>query len=105
MVNYFRLTLKTKAEQSIRALDFGCGAGTSSSMIIERFPKIDLYGVDISSKAISSAKTKGLKVRWLQPNNSMQFPNQYFDADIRGVRYALCCKLSITTKHLSRSKT
>lgn len=80
MANYLRHALKTKAGRNVRALDFGCGAGASSCMIIENLSKIDLYGVDISSKAVSDAQKSGLKASWLGLNDPMQFPDQFFDA-------------------------
>lgn len=80
MAKYLRVALKTETGRNVKALDFGCGAGTSSRMIIENFPNIDLHGVDISSKAISVAQARGLKANWLRPNNPMQFPDQFFDA-------------------------
>ena len=38
---------------SLKALDFGCGSGLSSQMLLKRIPNLDLIGVDISEKAIS----------------------------------------------------
>jgi ubiquinone/menaquinone biosynthesis C-methylase UbiE len=40
----------------LKALDFGCGSGLSSQMLLERLPNLDLVGVDISEKAISCCR-------------------------------------------------
>jgi methionine biosynthesis protein MetW len=63
-----------------RFLDVGCGDGNVSQLFLERG---DVYGIDISSKALKQAQKKGIKVQECDLNQGkLPFTGSYFDAVI-----------------------
>ncbi len=65
----------------LRFLDFGCGKAAILDEIANIRPLFKLYGTDISSKAISVAKSKLPKSNFklLSENQIIPYPNNYFD--------------------------
>uniref|UniRef100_A0A5S6QW72 Methyltranfer_dom domain-containing protein n=1 Tax=Trichuris muris TaxID=70415 RepID=A0A5S6QW72_TRIMR len=45
-------------EKGIKVLDVGCGRGTPSFIMAQRFPKSKFYGIDITAEAIAFAKSR-----------------------------------------------
>jgi len=41
-----------------RVVDLGCGPGTSTRMLVERFPESDVLGIDISEPMIATARSR-----------------------------------------------
>ena len=41
-----------------RIVDLGCGPGTSTRMLVERFPQAEVVGIDISEPMIATARTR-----------------------------------------------
>lgn len=66
---------------SLKALDFGCGSGLSSQMLLNHMPNLDLIGVDISEKAISCCQEqhKNIKVKLTAIGKSLPFEIAAFD--------------------------
>lgn len=71
-----------------RILDLGCGTGTTTQMLQDRFPQASITGMDLSPYmlTIASHKTKqknpqaALEIHWQQGNGEHTgFPNGYFD--------------------------
>lgn len=71
-----------------RILDLGCGTGTGTQMLQDRFPHASITGVDLSPYmlAIASHKAKqknqqtALEIHWQQENvQHTSFPAGYFD--------------------------
>ncbi|CDW55436.1 Methyltransf 31 domain containing protein [Trichuris trichiura] len=61
------------AEKGITVLDIGCGRGTPSLVMAQKFTNSKFYGIDISEKAIAFAKNR---------QKEMNIPN---------LQYMLCC--------------
>lgn len=64
---------------SLKALDFGCGSGLSSQMLLNRMPNLDLIGVDISEKAISSCQEQRIKAKLTELRGRLPFDTAEFD--------------------------
>ena len=64
---------------SLKALDFGCGSGLSSQMLLNRMPNLDLIGVDISENAISLCQEQSISARLIALEESMPFGTAEFD--------------------------
>lgn len=65
-----------------RVLDIGCYDGTISAFIKETGN--DVYGIDISEKAIEFAKQKGIKAEVADVENGLPFPNNFLDVVVAG---------------------
>ena len=65
-----------------KVLDIGCGAGYYSGGILKKkFPKLEVYGVDVSRNAIGTAKKDFPQVRFVVGDvYKLPFPDSYFDA-------------------------
>jgi SAM-dependent methyltransferase len=64
---------------SLKALDFGCGSGLSSQMLLNRMRNLDLIGVDISEKAISRCQEQNIRARLTVLGESLPFKTAVFD--------------------------
>jgi len=68
---------------SLKALDFGCGSGLSSQLLLDRIPNLDLTGVDISEKAIArfqqEQKNKNIKAALTRVGERLPFETGAFD--------------------------
>jgi len=49
-----------------RILDLGCGTGTSTKWLTERFPESAIVAVDSSGRMLAQARTRGLNATWRQ---------------------------------------
>lgn len=63
----------------LKSLDFGCGNGLSSQMLLERMPKLDLIGVDISQKAIAFCDEQKIRARLIASDEPLPFETASFD--------------------------
>lgn len=63
----------------VRTLDFGCGSGLSSQLLLKHFPYLDMVGVDISQKAVDFAHEKGLAAILTYPGEPLPFEDASFD--------------------------
>lgn len=65
----------------LKALDFGCGSGLSSRMLLDRMPNLDLIGVDISEKAISCCQKqyKNIDARLIATGEPLPFKTATFN--------------------------
>jgi len=64
---------------SMKALDFGCGSGLSSRMLLSRMPNLDLIGVDISEKAIACCQEQHIKATLTELRGRLPFNTAEFD--------------------------
>jgi len=60
-----------------RVLDVGCYDGTISKLIMNNDNEV--YGVDVSSKGVELAKQKGIKAIVHDVEESLPFPENFFD--------------------------
>ena len=63
----------------VKALDFGCGSGLSSQLILQHFPQLDIVGVDISKKAVQHSTEQGLTAFLTLPDEPLPFEAASFD--------------------------
>lgn len=70
---------KSHPISSLKALDFGCGSGLSSQMLLNRMPNLDLIGVDISEKAISRCQEQHINARLTKVRERLPFSTAQFD--------------------------
>jgi SAM-dependent methyltransferase len=70
---------KFSPDSSWKALDFGCGSGLSSQMLLDRMPKLDLIGVDISEKAIFRCQEQGIRARLSEVGEKLPFDTAEFN--------------------------
>lgn len=64
-----------------RVLDIGCGIGTFTNLVKEAMPDCEVWGVDISSKAIEQniKEHTGITYRQHTIGQKPPFPKNYFD--------------------------
>lgn len=64
-----------------RVLDIGCGIGTFTSLVKDKMPNCDVWGVDISSRAIEQnvKKHKEIDYRQYKIGSKRPFPDNCFD--------------------------
>lgn len=66
-----------------KVLDLGCGAGRFANSVKSENPLLDIYGVDISKRAIKIARINYPEVHFKVANiNHLPYPDNYFDAVI-----------------------
>ena len=74
---YWMNILKEKAQNKKRVLDVGSGDGTRLKLLKV---KAQMYGLDISEAAISSARKKYPTINFIEADaEKIPFPNSYFD--------------------------
>lgn len=73
-------------EKPKRILDVGCGTGYLMHKITFIYPKADIYGIDISKKALSLGQKKYNKIKFVFTDAEKKFPfkDKYFDLVISG---------------------
>lgn len=75
--------LQLKGTETV--LDFGCGTGTLSIMIKERFPNVNITGIDVDDKILSIAEKKildknlSIQLKKYDGENLPFIGNQHFD--------------------------
>jgi len=75
-----KYTLQDLKNVSGRVLDVGCGGGNIARGIKKYRPDLEVYGIDISQKAINVAKSRSGKVTFsVAPSEKIPFPDNYFD--------------------------
>lgn len=66
-----------------KVLDVGCGAGSFTAMLKCQRPDLEIYGVDISKKAIEIAQKDSPAINFSVANAyQLPFPDNFFDAAI-----------------------
>lgn len=67
-----------------KLLDIGCGGGILTESLPYYYPKVDIYGADVSSTAISYAKKLGSgKIEYAHiKNKHLPYKNNFFDVCI-----------------------
>ena len=70
-----KLNLKFKGN----ILDAGCGDGGLAKEIGARFPKVKIYGVDISREGCRLAKKYCIETKVADLNRKIPYPDNYFD--------------------------
>lgn len=79
-----RSLVKTMRISKGNLLDIGCGGGRFTESVPYYFPKINMYGCDVSSAAISYARKLGSgKVKYdVIKNGKLPYKNNFFDVCI-----------------------
>lgn len=66
-------------------LDIGCGVGVLTQLVKSTHPECEVYGVDISSKAIEDNKKENPTIHYSQGTvNNLSFDNEMFDVIFSG---------------------
>src|SRR2546421_2589403 len=63
----------------VRTLDFGCGSGLSSQLILKHLPNLNMVGVDISEKAMRRSNEQDLTAILTYPEKPLPFETESFD--------------------------
>ena len=79
----FDLIRKTSGDIYSKILDVGCGGGILIKFLKENGFK-DIYGIDISNKAIKICKKRGIKNVFIGDCTKMRFDKNMFDIIIAG---------------------
>jgi len=69
----------TNTSPVVKALDFGCGSGLSSRLLLNYLPNFDIMGIDTSEKAIGYCHEQGLPARHISPDRQLPFETATFD--------------------------
>lgn len=68
------------AEPGERVLDLATGVGAMAGQLLERFPGIQLFGVDLRASQLASAKRNHPQVHYVQADGAaLPFPDDTFD--------------------------
>jgi ubiquinone/menaquinone biosynthesis C-methylase UbiE len=73
-------SFNNNADSPVKVLDFGCGSGLSSQLILEHMPNLGVVGVDISKKAILQSHQQGLITFLSHYREPLPFKDESFDA-------------------------
>ncbi|MCK5438703.1 MAG: methyltransferase domain-containing protein, partial [Gemmatimonadetes bacterium] len=60
-------------------VDLGCGAGNVTRILAERWPDVDLTGVDGSAEMLNRARDLAVNVRWVQADIATWTPDTPLD--------------------------
>lgn len=79
MVEVLTSAINIPDDSSFSMIDLGCGTGTISKAVKERFPNVNITCVDIAGKMLEIAKDKiGGNVTCIQADfNNFEFPEKY----------------------------
>ncbi len=67
------------ATPPVKTLDFGCGSGLSTQLLLDHLPELDIVGVDISEKAIDLYKEQKINAICTFPGEPLPFVSATFD--------------------------
>lgn len=69
-----------------KVLDLGCGTGFFASKIKDIYPSAEVYGIDISKKALNLGRKKYKNITFIRADAEQEFPfkNNFFDLIISG---------------------
>ena len=78
--------IKSQHPKPKHILDIGCGSGFLANQIKTIFPKANIYGIDISQKALALAKKKYPKIKFIYADAQARLPfnNNFFELVISG---------------------
>lgn len=80
----YKEIIKLIDNQPKRILDIGCGDGVFTKILKDSF-KSEVYGIDISKKALKKAQKRGIKIKNYDiDGKKLPFKNNYFDLVICG---------------------
>lgn len=79
LVDCTKLTSTNNLNPSLKALDFGCGSGLSSRLLLNYLPNLDIIGIDASEKAIGYCHKQDLPARYIFPDEPLPFETATFD--------------------------
>lgn len=73
-------------ESSDKVLDIGCGVGVFTRLVKDKHPSCEVWGVDISDKAIEDNKKENPDIKYYQGYIGMlkDIPENYFDVVFTG---------------------
>ena len=70
-----RITQRTPA----RIVDLGCGAGNTTQLLADRWPRSRITGVDSSPEMLSQAQTNNGSIQWVRQDIAAWLPEQPVD--------------------------
>ena len=103
---YFKKTainLLKLENKNIKILDLCCGSGDLANIIKKKYPKIDVFGVDFSSKMLEIAKKKNKEINYLEADAcKLPFGDNEFDCVIVGFGLRNIINKDIAIKEIYR---
>lgn len=80
----FERTLQ-EVKNGDKFLDIGCGVGLMTSMVKEKYPDCDVYGVDISAQVVEDNKKEHPNINYTQGEvGNLSYPDNFFDVIFSG---------------------
>src|SRR6266568_3652697 len=73
------LSVSANVSSQLKVLDFGCGSGLSSQLLLEHILNSEIVGVDISEKAVFHSQKQGLTALHTFPGAQLPFKSATFD--------------------------
>lgn len=62
-----------------RIADLGCGPGNATRLLVERWPRATVIGIDSSSDMLANARRSGIEARWVEADIATWAPDRAFD--------------------------
>lgn len=78
MVDHIRSTF-TSTNACLKVLDFGCGSGLSSQLLLNYLPNSDMMGIDVSKKAVHYCQEQGFSAIHSSHGKQLPFETASFD--------------------------
>ena len=73
------LLARVALDRGARAIDLGCGPGTSTALLAQRWPEAEVTGLDSSEEMLTVARATSPAVRWIRADLGRWTPERPFD--------------------------
>jgi trans-aconitate 2-methyltransferase len=81
------LLARVPSESPGHVADLGCGPGNSTALLVQRWPRAKVLGVDSSSQMIETAKSSGVAAQFELADLEVWNPERSFDAIFSNATY------------------
>ena len=73
------LASKIVVEVPSKIIDLGCGTGTSTAILQEKWPQAKIFGLDSSAEMIEKAKSEFPEITWINADLNHWRPIERYD--------------------------